>query len=263
MQDEIQLRDLVRALWRLKWWVMLTTLLVMSATAAVSLMSPKVYRATALLVPPEVDQEWPTADGMKTRFGAAALGAAIRPSTTASDIIIGILKSRRVAMAVIDKFDLRRVYPNEPSLYKLPKMPWQEPGDGSLLSDIIKELQARTEVRTTKEGLLSISVEDSDPKRASDMVQCYLDELSRVNTELRTTYDQYLARVLDPPVPPDKKCKPRVMINTLVSGVAVGFLWLVITCCRLSLAATAEPRRIAGADKRSQAPATMAEPVSE
>jgi uncharacterized protein involved in exopolysaccharide biosynthesis len=253
MQDEIQLRDLVRALWRLKWWVILTTLLVMSATAAVSFVSPKVYRATALLVPPEVDQEWPTADGMKTRFGAAALGAAIRPSTTASDIIIGILKSRRAAMAVIDKFDLRRAYPNEPSLFKLPKMPWQEAGDdGSLLSDIIKELQARTEVRTTKEGLLSISVEDSSPKRAAEMVQCYLDELSRVNTELRTTYDQYLARVLDPPIPPDKKYKPRVMINTLVSGVAAGFLWLVITCSRLSLAATVELRAPVDLNGRKQ-----------
>jgi uncharacterized protein involved in exopolysaccharide biosynthesis len=263
MQDEIQLRDLVRALWRLKWWVILTTLLVMSATAAVSFVSPKVYRATALLVPPEVDQEWPTADGMKTRFGAAALGAAIRPSTTASDIIIGILKSRRAAMAVIEKFELRRAYPNEPSLFKLPKMPWQEAGDdGSLLSDIIKELQARTEVRTTKEGLLSISVEDSSPKRAAEMVQCYLDELSRVNTELRTTYDQYLARVLDPPIPPDKKYKPRVMINTLVSGVAAGFLWLVITCSRLSLAATVEPRAPVDLNGRKQA-APAGEMVSD
>lgn len=263
MQDEIQLRDLVRALWRLKWWVMLTTLLVMSATAAVSLISPRVYRASALLVPPEVDQEWPTADGMKTRFGAAALGAAIRPNMTASDIIIGILKSRRLAMAVIDKFDLRQVYPNEPSLFTMPQMPWREPGDGSLLSDIVKELQSRTDVRTTKEGLLSISVEDSNPKRSADIVQCYLDELNRVNTELRTTYDQYLARVLDAPIPPDKKYKPRVMINTLISGVAMGFLWLLITCCRLSLAATEEPQQTVDFDKRKQIPAPMAEAVSD
>ena len=262
MQDEIQLRDLVRALWRLKWWVILTTLLVMSATAAVSLVSPKIYRATALLVPPEVDQEWPTADGMKTRFGAAALGAAIRPSTTASDIIIGILKSRRLAMAVIDKFDLRHVYPNEPALFKLPPMPWQEPGEGSRLSDIIKELQDRTDLRTTKEGLLSISVEDSDPKRAADMIQCYLNELNHVNTELHTTYDQYLARVLDPPVPPDKKYKPRVTINTLISGVAVGFLWLLVTCCRLSLAATADPRPTAAPDQK-QRPAPTAVPLPD
>lgn len=263
MQDEIQLRDLVRTLWRLKWWVILTTLMVMSATAAVSLKLPKIYRATALLVPPEVDQEWPTADGMKTRFGAAALGAAIRPSTTASDIIIGILKSRRAAMAVIEKFDLCRAYPNEPGLFTIPKLPWQEPGEGSRLSDIIQELQSRTEVRTTKEGLLSISVEDQDPKRAAEMVQCYLDELGRVNTELRTTYDQYLARVLDAPVPPDKKYKPRVTINTLVGGVATSFLWLLIVCCRLSLAATAEPKRFTEPEKPNLAAASLAEPASD
>ena len=234
MDDEVRLRDMIRAMWKVKWRIMFTTLVVMVITAGVSLMMPKIYRASATLVPPEVDVEWPTADGMKTRFGAAALGGAIRPNNTATDIIAGILKSRRVALAVIDRFKLTELYPAE-ALIKLPKMPWQETGAGSKLVDILEELTDRTEVKVTKDGLLTISVDDHSPQRASDMVQCYLDELNKVNMDLQTTYNVYLARVLDPPIPPDKKVKPRTALNTLISGVAMGFVWTLFTLLRLTL----------------------------
>ena len=69
-------------------------------------------------------------------------------------------------------------------------------------TDLLKTLADRMEIRADKEGLLSISIEDKDPKRAAAMVQFALDELSRVNMELQTTYNQYLARVLDPKLQP-------------------------------------------------------------
>ena len=240
MDDEVRLRDLIRAMWRVKWHIVWTTLLVMAGTAAVSLQMPKVYRASAALVPPEVDVEWPTADGMKTRFGAAALGGAIRPNNTATDIIVGILKSRRVALKVIDQFKLAELYEAE-SLIKLPKLPWQEAGGGSKLTDILDELGNRTDVKVTKDGLLTISVDDHSPQRAAAMVQCYLDELNRVNVDLQTTYNLYLARVLDPPMVPDKKVKPRTALNTLISGAAMGFLWTLMMLLRLTLSLTDTP----------------------
>ncbi len=235
VDEEIALRDLVRALWRQKWWIMLVTLLAMAVTAVVSLQMPKIYRATATLVPPEVDQVWPTPDGMKTRFSAASTGSALRPNTTATDVIVGLLKSRRVAEAVIEKFDLKQRYPTEPSLIKLPQLPWDKEGNGALMSDILKKLERRTDVRVTKEGMISISVDDQDPQRAADMVQCYLDELSRMNMELQTTYNQYLSRVVDPPVAPDKKYRPWTSLNMLIAGAAVVFVWMVVVFCRLNL----------------------------
>jgi uncharacterized protein involved in exopolysaccharide biosynthesis len=254
MSDELQLRDLIRALWRQKWWLMLVTLLVMGATAAISLKLPKVYRATALLVPPEVDQLWPTPDGLKTRFGAAALGGAIRPSTTATDIITGMLKSRRIALVLIDRFDLRNVYSKE-KLIELPPMPWQEKAGEPVLMEVLESLRDRTDIRVTKEGLLSISVEDRDPKRAAAMVQCYLDELGRVNMELQTTYNQYLARVLDPPIIPDKKAKPRVTLNTVIAGAATVFLWMTVLFCRLNLDEQRAPAPAATVDAPPRATA--------
>lgn len=234
MEEEIQLRDLIRALWRQKWWMMTVMLLVMAATVAVSLQVPKIYRSTATLVSPEVDQAWPTPDGLKTRFGAAAVGGAIRPNTTATDVIVGLLGSRRLALAVIEKFDLMRLYWDE-RLIKLPPMPWQERQEGPLLSDAVEELQSRTDIRVTAQGILSISVEDRDPKRAAAMVQCYLDELERMNMELQTTYNQYLARVVDRPSVPDRKCKPRIGLNALIAGVATMFLWMFVAFCRLNI----------------------------
>jgi capsular polysaccharide biosynthesis protein len=123
----------------------------------------------------------------------------------------------------------------------MPKLPWREAGEGSRLSDIIEELQSRTDIRQNKEGLLSISVEDQDPKRAAAMVQCYLDELSRVNMELQTTYNLYLTRVLDAPIVPDRKHKPRTTLNTLIGGFATVFLWMAAVFCRLNLAGQAAP----------------------
>ncbi|MBI5686447.1 MAG: hypothetical protein HZC54_15350 [Verrucomicrobia bacterium] len=256
MEEDIQLRDLIRALWRQKWWIMLLTLLVMTATAAVSLSLPKVYRATATLVPPEVDQAWPTPDGLKTRFGATTVGGAIRPGTTATDIVMGILRSRRVALAVIQKFDLQRVYPAEAGL-KLPPMPWKLPGENKVtLSDILEKLGDRTDIRVTKEGLLSVSVQDHNPQRAADMVQCYLDELARANADLLTTYNQYVARVLDAPMVPDRKYAPRVMLNTALGGACMVFLWIGGSILRLILKGPGQPTRQPAAVPNGGASAT-------
>jgi hypothetical protein len=93
----------------------------------------------------------------------------------------------------------------------------------------------------TKEGLLSVSVQDRDPKRAAEMVQCYLDELARANADLMTTYNQYLARVLDPPMVPDKKYRPRVLFNTALSGVCIVFVWIAGCILRLILKGPPQP----------------------
>ena len=249
--DEAGIRDLIRLLWREKWWLAFTTLVIMVITMLVSLSMPKVYRATAVLIPPEVDQAWPTIDGLKTRFGAASVGASMKPSTTATDVIIGILKSRRIALALIDNFNLRKVYAEEPSLIRLPRLSLGEGEDGTKLTELLKKVAERSEIRATKEGLLSINIEDQDPKRAAEMVQFCLDELGRVNIEMQTTYNQYLARVLDPPIVPDKKTKPRVGINTLLGGMGAVFLWSLVAIIRLSLA---DPRPRVPVDSKQDAP---------
>jgi len=249
IDEEIRLRDLIRALWWEKRWLTVTTLLVMVSTAGISLAMPKVYRATAVLVPPEVDQAWPTTDGLKTRFGAASVGSTMKPSTTATDVIIGILKSRRIALALIEKFNLRKVYDEEPALIKLPRIPWGDDAEGTKLTELLKKVENRSDIRASKEGLLTISIEDQDPKRAAEMVQFCLDELSQVNIELQTTYNQYLARVLDPPIIPDKKVKPRVGINTLLGGMGTVFLWSLGVIIRLSLA---EPKQLAPITTRQE-----------
>lgn len=223
--DEVEPQDFVRAMWRLKWWLILSIGLVMAVTLAVLLQMPKTYRANATLVPPEVDQTWPTPDGLKTRFGAAAVGGAIKPGTSATDIVQGMLKSRRMAEAVIAKFDLANVYPAEKTL-ELPSWLRRDNLTGPLRSEIIETLRGRMEVRVTENGLLSVSVEDRDPKRAAEMVRFCLEELDRINLSLQTTYHQYMARVLDPPAVPDKPHKPRLIRDTALGGAGAAFVWV-------------------------------------
>ncbi|MBI5394534.1 MAG: hypothetical protein HZA91_04480, partial [Verrucomicrobia bacterium] len=120
----------------------------------------------------------------------------------------------------------------------------QESGGGTVtVTDILETLANRTEIRVTKEGLLSVGVQDHDPKRAAAMVQCYLDELAKANADLLTTYNQYLARVLDPPMVPDRKYGPRVTLNTALGGACAVFLWISGCLLRLILKGPPVPAR--------------------
>src|SRR6185369_3710149 len=82
---------------------------------------------------------------------------------------IGILKSRTVADELIAKFDLRKVY------------------NVKRLSSARKELQSNSEITTGKEGLIAISVEDKDPKRAAAIANAYVSEMRKLTQSLAVT----------------------------------------------------------------------------
>jgi len=50
-----------------------------------------------------------------------------------------------------------------------------------------KVLASRTKIVTSKEGLVRVTVQDEDPKRAADMANSYLAELDRMNEGLAIT----------------------------------------------------------------------------
>lgn len=54
--DEIDLMELVAALWRGKWWILATTTLGAVIAVGVALWLPNVYRAEALLAPSSEQQ---------------------------------------------------------------------------------------------------------------------------------------------------------------------------------------------------------------
>ena len=77
------------------------------------------------------------------------------------DLIVGVLKSRAVAQAVSERFGLM-------ARFKV-----------RYAGDAIKRLQDATTVAISREGVVSVIVEDSDPKLAANMANSYVEEVDR------------------------------------------------------------------------------------
>jgi len=134
----------------------------------VAVLLPKMYTATTTVLPPQQNQSTVTA--MLGQLGAiAGLGSADLGLKNPDDLFVGMLQSRTIEDRLIDRFDLRRVY--SVKQYQAAR----------------KTLGSRSDIVAEKEGLISISVTDRDPRRAADLANAYVDELHELNGNLAMT----------------------------------------------------------------------------
>src|SRR5260370_21080190 len=89
---------------------------------------------------------------------------------TPADMYVSLLTSRTVEDALIQRFGLMEEYHER------------------RMSDTRKVFESRTTaVAGTKDGLIRISVEDRDPKRAADLANGYVEELRKLSASLAIT----------------------------------------------------------------------------
>jgi len=164
--DEINLIDYFRVIF--KYRVMIIVLCVLSVATAVvmSLFLPKVYSATASIVPPMdvMQRERGFTGGLG---GGNALLQKAMGVTSIADMYAGILESRVVADAIINRFDLMKVY-----------------GETMFRSNVRNKLKKSTSIKVSKSGIVNVGVEDRDPNRAAAMANAYVGELDRQNKRL-------------------------------------------------------------------------------
>jgi uncharacterized protein involved in exopolysaccharide biosynthesis len=131
----------------------------------VALILPKWYEATAKIMPPQQSQT--NAVAILGQLGAIA-GAAGQSLgvKNPSDIYIAMLKSRTVSDRLIDRFELKRVY------------------DEELLVEARRHLARNSSITAGRDGVITIAVEDTDPKRAADLANGYIEELRRLTVSL-------------------------------------------------------------------------------
>jgi len=150
-------------------FVVLSALL---ATLVVFLL-PVRYEGKVVLLPPRSQNSSVAASllgqmggssGALESLGALAGGLAMRPQ---SDMYVSLLKSRTVEDAVIRRFDLM-------AEYQLKRM-----------SDTRKELERRTSIIAgTKDGLITITLQDGDPQRAAELANGYVEEFRKLTATL-------------------------------------------------------------------------------
>ncbi len=143
------------------------------AGALVAFLLPKRYTSVAELMPPDGQ----SSSGMAMLAtlsgkagGLAGVAGDLLGGNSSGALFISILQSRTVQDRLVQRFDLKRVY-------------WDR-----LDVDARKDLAERTGIsEDRKSGVITISVTDRDPHRATAIAQAYVDELNRLSAELSTS----------------------------------------------------------------------------
>ena len=134
----------------------------------VSFAMPNWYRATTKILPPQQSQS--TASAMLSQLGGLAGGAgAALGLKSPNDLYVSLLKSRALTDKLIQRFDLQKRY------------------DEKYLETTRKELDERSNITSGKDNMLSIEVEDKDPKIAADSANAYVDELTILTSKFAIT----------------------------------------------------------------------------
>ncbi|HZU10371.1 MAG TPA: Wzz/FepE/Etk N-terminal domain-containing protein [Pseudacidobacterium sp.] len=167
--NEISLLDLLIVLAERKGTIARITFGLALIALIVSLFLPKSYTATTIVLPPQQSSSLSSAL-MSQLGGLGSLGALAGSSMglkNPNDMYVAMFKSRTVEDAMVQRFDLMKEYHQK------------------YLSTARKVFEDHAKVESgTKDNLITISVEDRDPKRAADMANAYVDEYRHLSQHL-------------------------------------------------------------------------------
>lgn len=130
------------------------------------------YEARVSLMPPQ-QQQGISAAALASLGGLGALAGGVAGMKTPADQYVGLMQSVAVADRIIAAYELKNVY------------------DEELQVDTRTKLAKRTRFNVGKrDGLIEIYVQDTDPKRAADIANRYVDELKALSSKLVVTEAQ-------------------------------------------------------------------------
>ncbi len=146
----------------------------------IAFLVPKRYKSTARLMPPDNQSTSGLtmaaaalsgrAAGLGGIGGLGGIASDLLGLKSTSELFVGILRSRTVEDRLIEKFNLRKVY-------------WAR-----RVEDARKELESKTDIsEDRKNGIITLTVTDKDPRRAAAMAQAYVNELDRLVAEVSTS----------------------------------------------------------------------------
>jgi len=161
--------DHLRVIHRYRWMILVVCFLSAAVTGVVCFTSRPTFEATTSVVSPSdlMQGDMVLAGGM-LGMGETALLRKITNTASVADMYAGILQSRTVADALVDKFDLTKVY----------KVSSRTKARGYL--------RRKTNVKVSEDGILYVTVVDWDRDRVAAMANAFVEELDRQNKRLST-----------------------------------------------------------------------------
>ncbi|WP_236019045.1 GumC family protein [Geomonas propionica] len=159
--------ELANVLARRKMIIIKITTVLAIASIAYSLFLPNVYTATARVLVPQKE----AGSGISALIGQAGGIASLATGglSGGGDLYVAIVKSRSVSDAVINRLDLRKVY---------------EKDDMERTRDALFDA---VKVQSSKEGIITISTSDKNPRRSAQLANTVVDELGKATVRLNLT----------------------------------------------------------------------------
>ncbi len=161
--DEISILDIFEVLWRKKFFIIFVTFLFGVVSLVYAFTRPFTYRAESRILPPQNRG----AASVISQFGGLADLAGLPKTSTAGQVLIGIMQGNSVVDSIIDKFDMMQRYSSDIRV-----------GVRSAVLDSLSALE------DAKSGIISIAYIDGDPKFAADVANAFVAALQNKLQEI-------------------------------------------------------------------------------
>lgn len=168
--------DILRSLqllWDQRRWLLRFAAWALAVSTVIAFLIPTRYESSVSIMPPDsmgASGTMLAALAAKASPELSAMAGSLLGTKSSSALFVDLFRSRSVQDRVVDRLNLQKVYW---SRYK---------------QDARKKLNSRTDVgEDRKSGVISLTVADSDPQRAHDIAQAYVEELNHVVSQVSTS----------------------------------------------------------------------------
>lgn len=169
--DEIDLLDLLHTVVDNLRLLILAPLAIGLAALGISFTIAPTFTAKTSFLPPQQQQS--AAASMLASLGAlGGLAGAASGLKNPSDQYVAFMKSNSIKDALIDRFDLMTRY------------------EAEFRANARTALDGSVQIASGKDGLITVSVDDTDPQMAADIANAHVQELTKLLSRLAVTEAQ-------------------------------------------------------------------------
>jgi uncharacterized protein involved in exopolysaccharide biosynthesis len=169
--DEISLLDLLQTIVDNLRLLVLGPLAVGFTALGISFLIPPIYTAKTQFLPPQ-QQQSAAASMLASLGGLGGLAGAVGGIKNPADQFLAYMKSVTIQDTLIDRFNLLERY------------------EAKTKTDARLELKENVRATSGKDGLISVEVDDKDPKFAAELANAHVEELGKLLGKLATTEAQ-------------------------------------------------------------------------
>ena len=169
--DDISLLDLLQTIVDNLRLLIIGPLVVGLAALGISFAMPPTFTATVKFLPPQ-QQQSAAASMLASLGGLGGLAGAAAGLKSPADQYMAFMKSNSVQDELIERFKLQERY------------------EKKFKDDTRKELSENTRASSGKDGIITIQVDDKDPKFAAELANAHVDELQKLLAKLAVTEAQ-------------------------------------------------------------------------